>query len=74
MEIKIGVRNVAREVVVESSQSADEVTALVDQAIAGNGPLRLTDEKGRVVVVPSEGIGYVEIGAPERRGVGFGSL
>lgn len=74
MEVKIGVRNVAREITLESSQSADEVAAAVDAAIAAGSTLKLVDEKGRVVVVPTTVLGYVEIGAPEGRKVGFGAL
>ena len=36
--------------------------------------LTLTDERGRQVVVPSDKLAYVEIGEPESRRVGFGSL
>jgi hypothetical protein len=74
VEVKIGVRNVAREITLESAQSADEVAAAVDAALASGSALRLTDDKGRVVVVPTNVLGYVEIGAPEGRKVGFGAL
>jgi hypothetical protein len=74
VEVKIGVRNVAREITLESAQSADEVAEAVDQALQGGTTLRLADEKGRVVVVPAYVLGYVEIGAPEGRKVGFGAI
>jgi hypothetical protein len=74
VEVKIGVRNVAREITLESAQTAEEVTAAVDQAIEKGTTLRLSDEKGRVVVVPAGVLGYVEIGAPEGRRVGFGTI
>lgn len=74
MEVKIGVRNVAREITLESAQSAEEVTAAVDAALKSGTTLSLTDEKGRVVVVPANVLGYVEIGAPEGRKVGFGAI
>jgi hypothetical protein len=35
--------------------------------------LNLTDDRGRLVLVPGALIGYVEIGAPESRKVGFGA-
>lgn len=73
MEVKIGVRNVAREITLESAQTADEVAEAVDAALAAGTTLRLVDEKGRVVVVPTGVLGYVEIGAPEGRKVGFGT-
>jgi hypothetical protein len=72
VEVKIGVQNVAREITLESSQTADEIAGLVDQAVASGGTLRLTDTKGRTVVVPTGVLGYVEAGAESERRVGFG--
>lgn len=74
MEVKIGVRDVAREVVLESDLSAEEVQAAVDAAVSGGGLLKLTDDRGRVVLVPGSQVGYVELGAPERGRVGFGGI
>jgi hypothetical protein len=74
VEVKIGVRNVAREITLESAQTAEEVAAAVDSALESGGTLKLVDEKGRVVVVPTGVLGYVEIGAPEGRRVGFGTI
>lgn len=74
MEVKIGIQNVGREIVLESSQDAGAVAELVADAIGQGKELRLTDEKGRVVIVPSAVLGYVEIGAEEPRRVGFGQF
>jgi hypothetical protein len=74
VEVKIGVQNVAREIVLESTQSADEVVALVSEALDGGRTLQLRDDKGRLVVVPTASLAYVEIGAEESRRVGFGAL
>jgi hypothetical protein len=74
VEVKIGVRDVAREVVLESELTPDAVASAVDDAVKSQTLLRLTDEKGRLVIVPGSLIGYVEIGAPETRRVGFGAL
>ncbi|WP_136609572.1 DUF3107 domain-containing protein [Sinomonas albida] len=74
MEIKIGIQNVGREIVLESSQDADEIVKLVAEAISGQKELRLEDEKGRQVIVPAGVLGYVELGAQEQRRVGFGAL
>jgi len=73
VEVKIGVQNVAREIVLDSAQSADEVAALVDAAIAAGGTLRLVDATGRTVVVPTTVLGYVETGGSADRQVGFGA-
>lgn len=73
MEVKIGIAESARELVVSSDQTADEVQTLVDQALGGTGDdlLRLTDEKGRRYVVRAAKIAYVEITPDEGRKVGF---
>ncbi|MFN8157404.1 MAG: DUF3107 domain-containing protein [Candidatus Nanopelagicales bacterium] len=74
MEVKIGVQQAPREVVLESAQSAEDVTALVSAAVAAGSLLTLTDEKGRTVLVPGDRIAYVEIGATERSRIGFGAV
>jgi hypothetical protein len=74
VEVKIGVREVPREVVVESGDTPDAVAKLVAEAVESGTMLRLTDDKGRLVLIPGSQIGYVEIGAPETRRVGFGTL
>jgi hypothetical protein len=74
VEVKIGVQQASRELVVESAQTADEVSAAVSAAIAAGGVLTLTDEKGRQVMVAVEKLAYVEIGEPEVRRVGFGAM
>lgn len=73
MEVKIGVRDVAREVVLESELTPDAVADQVAAAVTAGSLLRLTDEKGRLVLVPGAQIGYVEVGAPEARKIGFGA-
>lgn len=74
MEIKIGIQNVNREIVVDSAESADAIAEQVSKALGGGSELRLTDSKGRQVIVPTAVLGYVEIGAEETRRVGFGAL
>lgn len=72
MDVHIGIQHVARELVFESDQTAEEVQKAVENAVATNTPLALTDAKGRRFVVPAASIGYVEVGATEARRVGFG--
>ncbi len=74
MEITIGVKNVAREITLESAQSADEVLAAVTAALAEGGVLALADHRGRRVIVPVDSLGFVEVGQEEQRRVGFGTL
>ncbi|TLM75891.1 DUF3107 domain-containing protein [Pseudarthrobacter sp. NamB4] len=74
MEIKIGVQNVGREIVLESAQDAESVAKVVGEAINEGSELRLKDDKGRLIIVPGNALGYVEIGAEEVRRVGFGQF
>lgn len=74
MEIKIGVQNVGREIVLESTQDAETVAKVVGEAISEGNELRLKDDKGRVIIVPGNALAYVEIGAEEVRRVGFGQF
>lgn len=72
MDIRIGILNSPREVAFESSQSADEVEQIVSTAIEKGAPLvSFTDDKGKRYVVPTNAIGYVEIGTDQARRVGF---
>ncbi len=74
MEIKIGIQNVGREIVLDSAQTAEEVAKLVSDALSKGSELRLIDDKGRIIIVPGQSLGYVELGAEESRRVGFGAL
>lgn len=72
MEVKIGIKDTPRELVVSSIQSPDEVEQLVANALrAGDGIFRLDDEKGRKYIVPTDRIAYVEIAPSDVRKVGF---
>ena len=72
MEVKIGIVESPRELVVSSDQTPDEVQKLVDASLAGGDPLlKLVDDKGRRFLVRADQIAYVEIAPAERR-VGFG--
>ena len=72
MEVKIGVLHTPREIAVESTQTPDEVAALVSEALNSvDGQLALTDERGRRVIVPANLIAYVEIAQADVRRVGF---
>lgn len=74
MEVRIGVRNVAREVMLESDQSAAEIEKQVTSAVGkGEGVVSLTDDKGRRVIVPVDALGYVDIVAEQKGRVGFGA-
>ena len=72
MEVKVGVADTARELLINSSQTPEEVEALVADALkSSSGMLTLIDDKGRRYVVPSARVAYVEIGSADSRRVGF---
>jgi hypothetical protein len=71
VEVKVGVQNSPRELVLESAQSADEVARTVADQVTAGGVLTLADEKGRQIIVPVSALAYVEIGEPTVRRVGF---
>jgi uncharacterized protein DUF3107 len=74
VEVKIGVQNASRELVLDSSESADAVEKVVAEALSGDtGVLTLSDTKGRKVLVPVGKLAYVEIGSPTASQVGFRS-
>ena len=72
MEVKIGVQNAPRELIVETDESAENIEKLYTEAAGRDGGvLALTDTKGRRVLVPTERISYVEIGGGVAGHVGF---
>jgi Protein of unknown function (DUF3107) len=72
VEIKIGVAESPRELVLSSTLTPDEVEKLVAEALKKDqGVLSITDEKGRRVVVPVSRIAYVDIAPADVRRVGF---
>ena len=73
MEVKIGIQNAARELVVDTNESADAVEKLVSEAVTSDGVLAITDAKGRRVLVPAGRLAYVEIGGGVSGQVGFRS-
>lgn len=72
MEVKIGVVDSPRELTVSTTDSPDQVEALVTESLRNSqGLLTLVDDKGTRFVVPSARIAYVEIGPSDRPRVGF---
>lgn len=75
MEVRIGVKGAARELVVDSNQSADEIEKVVAAALKDESPtITLSDDKGRRVVVATDKFAYLEIADSEGRRVGFGTV
>jgi hypothetical protein len=73
VEVKIGVQHAARELVVETDETIENVEKLVAEAITSESVLTLSDTKGRRTLVPASRITYVEIGGGVSGQVGFRS-
>ena len=74
MEVKIGVQNTNRELVLDSSESSDDVEKTVAASLEGDAKvLVLSDSKGRKVLVPADTRAYVEIGTSTTGQVGYRS-
>jgi hypothetical protein len=72
VQVRITVANVASDVNFESALSAAEIQSAVNAALKSGEALTLEDIRGRVVMVPADKIGFVEIGEQTDRRVGFG--
>ncbi|PRI10867.1 DUF3107 domain-containing protein [Leucobacter massiliensis] len=72
MEVRIGIKHSPRELSFETESSAEELRALIENAVAGDASLvALADAKGRQYLVDTESIAYVELGGEGGRKVGF---
>ena len=78
MDVRIGVTNAPRELVVEVDDEVDreDIKTASEAALSGSSTvLWLTDRRGREVGVPAEKIAYVDIGtADDTPDIGFGSV
>ncbi|MDO5739114.1 MAG: DUF3107 domain-containing protein [Ornithinimicrobium sp.] len=73
MQVRIGIRDIAREVVFESSQTPEHIRATVTDVLSSGGSLlEFEDEKGATVIIAAASLAYVEIGVQEKSAVGFG--
>jgi hypothetical protein len=77
VDVRIGITQVARELLVELADDTDRdaLKGAVSAALAGaTDSLVLTDRRGREVLVPSAKIAYVEVGVADgERRMGFGT-
>lgn len=74
VEIKIGVQQTPREIVLDVDQSADDIAKALTEATTKGTTLVINDVKGRQVLLQPDKIAYIEIGEPTARRVGFGTL
>ena len=73
VQVRISVTNVTSDLNFESELGATEIQSAVNAALKSGEALALEDIRGRVVMVPADKIGYVEIGEQTDRRVGFGA-
>ena len=77
MDVRIGITQVARELLVELADDVDRdaLKGAVSAALSGaTDTLELTDRRGREVLVPAAKIAYVEVGVADgERRMGFGT-
>lgn len=73
VEIKIGVRNIGRELNIETDESPEQVeTALRSGLESASGVVVINATKGRRVLLPAAQIAYVDLATEHSRAVGFG--
>ena len=75
VDIRIGMKNVARELNIEiADDEATTVTGDVEAALAGDSSvLWITDRNGKRTGVVVADLAYVELGSTTGRTIGFGS-
>jgi hypothetical protein len=72
VDIRIGIVNSPRELNFESSQSAAEIEKIVADALGSDAKfVKLSDDKGKVYIVPTVSFAYLELGSEESRRIGF---
>jgi hypothetical protein len=72
--VRIAIADISSELSFECESSPAEIKAAVAKALSDNSLLTLTDIRGHEIIVPATRIGYVEIGQPTERRVGFGAI
>ena len=73
MEVKIGITQAPRELIVDTELDAAAIEEQVRASLAEGGVLTLSDTKGRKVLVPGEKLAYIEISNSTVGKVGFHS-
>ncbi len=72
MEVRIGIQNSPRELGFESAETPAAVQQKVSDALeSGAKTLTLTDDGGRLYIVPASSLAYIEVGTEKTRRVGF---
>ncbi|HNA98584.1 MAG TPA: DUF3107 domain-containing protein [Marmoricola sp.] len=72
MEIKIGVRNAPREIVIDVDEDAEAISALLTDALP-DGVFKVADAKGRHIIIPARNVAYLDVSTTISGTVGFRS-
>lgn len=56
MDIELGIANVARPVTFSTEEDAASVTEAIESALSAGTPIKLTDDKGRRIIVPANAL------------------
>jgi hypothetical protein len=72
VEVRIGIQESPREVTFESASEPEALADVISEAWSANEMLTLEDTRGRRIMIPTDKIAYVELGAPTSGRVGFG--
>jgi len=72
VDIRIGIANSPRELSFESTQTAAEIETAVSAALDADAKfIKLTDDKGKLYIIPTASFSYLEVGTEESRRIGF---
>lgn len=72
MDIKIGLADTPRELVIKLPEGQNDFISTVEQAIdAGQATVKVVDEKERTYLIRTDRVAYVEQGSTTARSVGF---
>lgn len=72
MDIKIGLADTPRELVIKLPERQEDFISTIEQAIdAGQATVKVVDDKERTYLIRTDRIAYVEQGSTTARSVGF---
>ena len=72
MDIKIGLADSPRELVIKLPEGQDNIISTVEEAIeGGRATVKLEDDKGATYLIRTDRINYIEQGTTAARSVGF---
>ncbi len=72
MDIRIGIANTPREITFESKQTPAEIEKIVMTALNSDAKfVSLNDDKGKLYIVPTASLAYLEVGSESSRRIGF---